>query len=45
MPTELALQTTQSLLAVIAALTIPVLLMGTTLVLARREVRETKRHR
>jgi hypothetical protein len=39
MPTELVIQNLPSLLAVLAAITIPVLLMGATLALSRIEAR------
>lgn len=39
MPTELAVQSLPSVLAILAAITIPVILMGATLTLARIEAR------
>jgi hypothetical protein len=45
MPTGLAIQDLPSLLWVIAAITIPVLLMGTTLALARIEARHPRSRR
>ena len=45
MPIEFAIQNTPSLLAVLAAITIPVMLMGATMALARIEAREPMQHR
>lgn len=45
MPTGLALPDLSSLLWVIAAITIPVLLMGTTLALARIQARQPRSRR
>ena len=45
MPTEFVIQNMPSLFAVLAAITIPVMLMGATLALARIEARDPKRRR
>jgi hypothetical protein len=44
MPTEFVIQNTPALLAVLAAITIPVILMGATMALARIEARDLTRH-
>lgn len=45
MPTGLAIHDLSSFLCIIAALTIPVLLMGTTLALAKLEARHLRSRR